>query len=147
MGEQYRKNLDVLIITKSYKDLLVFKSFIECDSIAPQSETNEFDSEYLKSLSSKYKYKYVVMDYDPAGIECAKKIEPFGFKVKWVSTDQVMVNNKLKVRDKDISDYTKNNGIEAGLDKTKEMFNELPKKYFRDDRITYLLKTKAEFTN
>jgi hypothetical protein len=146
MGEEQRTGKDVLIITKSMKDLLVFKTFVDCDSIAPQSETNDFDPKYLELLSKEYKYKYVVMDYDPAGIECANKLKKFGFKVRWLSKDQITVNDKIKVRDKDMSDYTKNNGIEAGLTKTKEMFNELPSKYFRDNRIPRLLEIKAEFT-
>lgn len=137
---------DLLIITKSMKDIMVFKSFMYCDAISPQAENVIISTEIVKKIKDRYKYIFVVMDYDPAGIEAAEKLENYGFKVRWVSQDTITVNGKSKVINKDISDYVKNKGIIAGLKRMKNMFSELPPNTFRDDRVKLLLQMKEELS-
>ena len=146
IGEKQAIRNDVLIITKSMKDILVFKTFINCDSIAPQAESVEFTPKVIGALKARYKHIFVVMDYDTAGITAAMNLEKCGFKVRWVSKEQVLINGKLKVKDKDISDYTKNKGIVAGLKRVKAMFSELEENSFRNSRIEYLLKLQIELS-
>lgn len=127
---------DVLIITKSYKDLLVFKSFMDVDVIAPQSESGSFTPEHIKFIQTQYSKVYVVYDYDDAGRIGAEKLsDAYGFIRRWVSTN---IDPKLnKPRDKDISDYNQNHGIEAGLHRMKTMFKELNATYFKEKRVEY----------
>lgn len=133
LGEQQLRGSDTLIITKSLKDVMCFYSLINCDCIAPQSETWHFSEELIEKYKSTYKNIFVVMDYDPAGIESATRLEAQGFTVKWVSQDQVLISGKMKVLDKDISDYIKHHGVEAGLARVKTMFPELGEALFKSD--------------
>lgn len=134
LGYEQVEGNDTLIITKSLKDVMCFYSLIKCDCIAPQSETWHFPEELIAELKAKYKHIFVVMDYDPAGIEAAERLEQCGFTIRWVSQDQVMINGKLKVLDKDISDFIKHHSIEEGLALVKTMFPELEETVFKSDR-------------
>lgn len=134
LGDQQVGDGDVLIITKSLKDLMGFKSLVKCEAIAPQSETWNWPDKIIEYIKANYRICYVVMDYDPAGIEAAERLRKHGFLIKWVSKVQILVNNKQVVVDKDISDFIKNNGMEEALTRVMEMFEELDKSYFRIDR-------------
>jgi len=135
-GWQQLKGYDTLIITKSYKDVLVFKSFMNVDVIAPQSESGSFTQEHIDYILSNYKNVYVVYDYDEAGKIGAKKLEDaYGFTVRWVST--IIDDGEDRPKDKDISDYIFNHGYQLGLNRMKRMFRELSPTCFRDDRVEY----------
>ena len=133
-GQQQLEGHDNLIITKSLKDIMCFYSLINCDCLAPQGEAWHFPDELVASLKEKYKNIFVVMDYDPAGIEAAERLEAQGFTVRWISQEQTLINGKLKVLDKDISDYIKNHGVDAGLALVKSMFPEIEESLFKNDR-------------
>jgi 5S rRNA maturation endonuclease (ribonuclease M5) len=121
------KHRNILIITKSYKDVLTFKALsedLEVDAIAPQSETITLDEEFVKVMKKRYNKIIVVMDFDSAGINAAEKLNnDYGFEIKYVSTDTVNINGKVKCLYKDISDYTVLNGIEAAKLKVKEIIS------------------------
>jgi len=138
---------DTLIITKSLKDILVFKSFMNVDVIGPQGESMGFTMKQLNYIKSNYRYVYVVYDYDTAGKIGAYKLEEEGFKVRFVSED---INLKIgKPLDKDISDYIDNHSFLSGVKRMKDMFPELNQDYFRLDRVAYfseLLKSLTENT-
>jgi hypothetical protein len=144
LGEEQCSREDVLIITKSAKDIQTFKSLIWCDSIAPQGEGQKFDPAYLEQLAKRYKHIFVVMDYDDAGRESVLQFANPEFKIRWVSTEQIMLNGKLTVLDKDISDYVYSHGVQAGLDHVKKMFPELGEDQFRNDRPDYFARLKDE---
>jgi hypothetical protein len=144
MGEQQMHRDDVLIITKSLKDVMTFRTFIDCDAISPQNEGVIFSKEKLTYYKERYKWIYLVFDYDPAGIAASKQFEDEGIAIRWVSKKQYTVNNKVKVKDKDISDYTKNNGLVAGFKRVKELFPELPIEQFREKRLDYLIKLQEK---
>ena len=133
------KGYDTLIITKSYKDILVFKSFMNVDVIAPQSESNSFNDDQIEFIKSNYKNVFVVYDYDAAGqIGSAKLKSQYGFSVRWVSTK---INPEIeKPDDKDMSDYIFNHSFKAGITRMQNMFPELNDSYFRLDRVTYFEK-------
>jgi len=135
-GWEQLQGYDTLVITKSYKDVLVFKSFMNVDVIAPQSESGSFTEKHIEYIKANYQRVYVVYDYDEAGKIGAKKLEDdHGFTVRWVST--LVDENLGKPVDKDISDYVFNHGYLAGINRMKKMFPELDEKYFRMDRISY----------
>lgn len=147
LGAEQCTRKDILIITKSLKDIMVFKSFMNCDAISPQAEGLHMSNEIVEKIKTRYRDVFVVMDYDDAGIEAAEKLEDYGFKIRWVSEDKVLINGKLKVRDKDISDYVQNNGIIAGFKHLKKMFHELPDSVFKEERVKLLLEMKQELSN
>ena len=147
LGEEQCSRTDVLIITKSAKDIQAFKSLIHCDSIAPQGEGQMFSAEYLYYLTNRYDSIFVVMDYDEAGRNSVTQFSNDKFKIRWVSTEEIVINNKNTVLDKDISDYICSHGVQAGLDHAKKMFPEIPVTLFRDDRPAYFTKLKDEIIN
>jgi len=146
LGEEQLRGKEVLIVTKSLKDIMTFKSFLDVDVISPQSESTGFSEEKLEFYRQNYKYRYVVMDWDDTGRASAAALEKEGFTVVWVDTKEIHVGNKIIVKDKDISDYVHHNGIEAGFLKLKAIFPKLPEKFFREDRVDYLLKLKENLS-
>ena len=145
-GWQQLEGRDTLIITKSYKDIMVFKSFMNVDVIAPQGESFNFNQDTIKFIQDNYEVVYVVYDYDEAGKIGAEKLEAHGFLKRWVS--KVINPKTIKVDDKDISDYISNHSILEGVRHMQDMFPELNvDKYFRFDRITYFSDLLKNLTN
>lgn len=137
-AEQLDGTSDTLIITKSLKDIMSFKSLMNVDVISPQSEGYVFTQQRIEYIKSTYKHVFVVMDYDPAGIAAANRLGGQGFIIKYIDTNLVKLNDKLKVRDKDISDFIKHNGVRAAFSMLLELFSELDSTYFRPERVQYL---------
>lgn len=120
--EQLTKKTDTLIITKSYKDLMVFwKTFNDLgtpiDIIAPHAESINLSKEFVQKVKITYKNIICVSDYDLAGVKFANQCKRHGFKYRFISTKRTKINGKFKVLDKDISDFTVNHG----LDETKKL--------------------------
>ena len=136
---------DTLIVTKSLKDVMVFRSFMNVDVIAPQSESANFDSAKLRFINEHYKNKYVVYDYDEAGKIGSQKLVEQGFIRKWVSTEAN--SETLKVDDKDISDYISNHSILEGVRHMQQMFPELNEDKFKFDRVQYFSNLLKTLTN
>lgn len=106
-----KSNNDTLIITKSLKDVMVFYEFIgdRYDVIAPHSETYIFTEALLQFFYAKYKRIIVIYDFDLAGVTGANKLRKRNldkFSVAFVSTKRISINGKIKVIDKDISDFS-----------------------------------------
>lgn len=119
------KYKNTLLITKSYKDLLTFKALAdgkEFDVIAPQSETVTLVPEFVDYIKKRYNRIIVVMDYDAAGVRAANKLKKlYGFESRFVSTERVSINGKLKCLYKDISDFALLKGITAGKIRVREI--------------------------
>ncbi len=151
MGKAQCKGNRPLIITKSMKDILCFKSLMNVDAVSPQGEGNTFDQSFIDWVNENYVDKgfdvFVVMDYDPAGIEAAGRLAEYGYKTKWISMKQVLVGNKLKVPDKDLSDYITNHSIRLAIDRLMDMFTELDSSIFRYDRIDYFESLKLRLAS
>jgi len=146
LGWQQLEGFDTLIITKSYKDIMVFKSLMNVDVIAPQGESFNFTTETIDYIKNNYKNVFIVYDYDTAGRIGAERLASNGFLIRWVSKD---INIKTaKIDDKDISDYIDNHSILEGLSHLQDMFPELnDDKYFRLDRIQYFSNLLRKLTN
>jgi hypothetical protein len=104
-----KSNNDTLIITKSLKDVMVFYEFIgdRYDVIAPHSETYFYRD--LSKVFICHKKIIIIYDFDLAGVTGANKLRkryPDKFLVKFVSTKRMTINGKIKVIDKDISDFS-----------------------------------------
>ncbi len=138
MGEEQMEGKDVIIITKSMKDIMTFKSFIDCDSISTQAETQFLPEWYINNLKANYKHIFVVMDYDATGIKAAEHYkDTYELSIVWVSTEAIKIGSKFKPVDKDISDFVHNNGIEKTFQKLKEMFPTIDS-YIKYNKLKYL---------
>lgn len=110
------EGVKVLIITKSYKDVMVFYKYfneylkIPVDVVAPHAESINLCPKFVEGVKENYDHIICVSDYDLAGIKFTKQCRNHGFAYKFVSTKRYNINGKLKVLDKDISDYRWNNG-------------------------------------
>ena len=86
--------------------------------IAPHTENYNFTDKMVKIINDNYKEVTVIYDFDRAGVNGANKLKRLhGWTPKFISTNRVFVNNKLKVIDKDITDLLAN----KGLTKTKRV--------------------------
>lgn len=125
-GLKQTKGYRTLIITKSMKDVMVFWKLIavmlglKIDIIAPAAESVDIDPEFVEIVKASYDNVYVISDFDRAGVifanRCKKK---YGYTPIFVSTERVLVNGKLKVLDKDISDYLLAHELEQTLNLIK----------------------------
>jgi hypothetical protein len=115
--EQLSGKPEILIITKSFKDLMVFwKRFnyslkIPVDVIAPHAESINLSTKFVNGVKENYKKIICVSDFDLAGVKFANQCKRYGFKTIFVDTDRKLINGKLKVVDKDISDYLTHHGL------------------------------------
>lgn len=120
------ENVNILIITKSYKDVLVFyKLFnkylnINVDIVAPHAESINLSNEFINIIKLNYDEVICVSDFDLAGVRFANQCKRYGFKYKFVDTNRVLINGKMKVIDKDISDYLVNNGFDSTINFLKQ---------------------------
>ena len=103
---------DTLIITKSMKDVMVFKVMFDflgtpIDCIAPHAESINLSEKFIKAIKERYKRIIIVSDFDLAGVkfaqQCRKKHDIQD--CKFISTTRHFIDGKMKVLDKDISDY------------------------------------------
>jgi len=112
-GWKQRRGKKKLIITKSMKDIMVFFVLLgkDYDIIAPHTEGYNFPQKYVDHINENYDEVYVIYDFDRAGVNGANKLRKlYKWKPRFIDTKRIMVNNKLKVIDKDISDYIANHG-------------------------------------
>lgn len=112
-GWKQRRGKKKLIITKSMKDVMSFFSILgkDYDVIAPHTEGYNFPPKIVAMINELYDEVIVIYDYDRAGVNGANKLKNlYNWTPKFISTKRVMINGKLKVIDKDISDYIANKG-------------------------------------
>ena len=67
---KYKHNF--LIITKSLKEIMFFRSHFDWDSVAGKSENTMIRRHMMLKLIQKYKYIYIWLDNDVAGIRAQK---------------------------------------------------------------------------
>ena len=89
---------------------MVFYEFLKgkYDFLAPHSENYNFTKLEIKWMKKMYKKVIVIFDYDLAGVMGANKLRKQDkdlFEVNFISTERLYINGKLKVVDKDISDF------------------------------------------
>jgi hypothetical protein len=114
--EQLNTENDILIITKSFKDLIVFDKYfneflnIPVSVIAPHAESINLSEEFIIGVKRIYKHIICVSDFDLAGVKFANRCKKRGFICKFISTKRTLINGKYKVLDKDISDFRINHG-------------------------------------
>lgn len=100
--EQLDISNDIVIITKSLKDVMVLHE-LGYSAIAPQSESDLISSEYMKYLQTNFKTIFLLFDNDDAGRKgSAKYLEEYPF------IKSRFINKHLG---KDVSDVSKRLGL------------------------------------
>jgi hypothetical protein len=106
---------DVLIITKSYKDIGVVNN-LGYPAISPQSETSWIPEDIMKDLRSRFKTIYLLFDNDKAGrMHSDKRIEENPDLIP------IFVPDDLGNDETDISDVR----LHVGFKETVEIFNHM----------------------
>lgn len=100
--KQLPKTGDILIITKSMKDVMCLYE-MGIPAISPSSESTFIPQHCLDSLRKRFKHIIVIYDRDRAGFQNVRKI------VHKHNLDFLFVHRKFK--SKDISDAVKNNSF------------------------------------
>jgi len=103
--DQLSLNGDLLILTKSLKDCMVYR-LLGYDAISLQGENNKLEKELYNKLIKRFPKIVINYDNDDTGIAATEKLST-QYNLDYFYIDDF----------KDISDYIKNNSIE----KTKEM--------------------------
>ena len=122
--EQLRNNNDLLIITKSLKDVMVLHT-MGYNAVAPQSENSAIPPKIIEHLKERFKEIVILFDNDTPGIEAAKKLaEKYDLKYIYLPLDDLVLYSI-----KDISDAVKELGIEVAEERIKQLLNEKKESY------------------
>ena len=89
---------------------MVFKKFLgdKYDVIAPHSETYIFSDTVLNWMYKNYDEIIIIYDFDLAGVMGVNRLRKRNlekFSYTFISTERIRINGKIKIIDKDISDY------------------------------------------
>ena len=107
---------DMLVITKSLKDVMVLSLF-GIPSIAPSSENTLIPEKVINEAKKRFKQLVMLYDYDDGGLIGVKKMqEAYGIEYKFIPKHYLDIYNV-----KDISDHIK----EFGKKDTKKLLKEL----------------------
>jgi len=117
--EQLPDSGDLLIITKSLKDVMTLHS-LGYTSVAPQSEQSTIPKKIMDNLKQRFKKIVIFFDYDDGGVEGAKKLSKrYNLKSVFIPKHYLEI---YKV--KDISDFRKEMSKEKTIELLKELFKE-----------------------
>lgn len=120
--EQLVDKSDLLIITKSLKDVMVLYE-LGYHAIAPQSELSSIPKIIMDHLKLRFKDIIIIFDYDEGGIQGAKKLsEKYSIPYKFIPKHYYDL-----YQIKDISDFIKEFGKESTLKMLKELLDEFKK--------------------
>jgi hypothetical protein len=118
--DQMPSSGDVLIITKSLKDVMVLNQ-MGYASISMQSEQSDIKAQVVNQLRARFKNILILQDFDYAGVCGVNKIrKKYGFIPFFIQSFKTRSNGL-----KDISDYVASKGFEAGKKLISELLNNL----------------------
>jgi hypothetical protein len=107
---------DLLIITKSLKDVMCIKVHNNISAISLQGEGNILDFNLFNKLKYRFKTIYSLYDNDIAGIKGANKLErDFGIKPLYIPKESNC---------KDFAEYCSNNTFEDSVNLLNSLINE-----------------------
>jgi len=115
------------IITKSYKDVLAFRS-LGLQAVAPSAESKLLTKDEFWFMKTKFDYLVSCMDYDRAGMRMAQMLR------KIYKIDPIMFTNgrynSLDFGSKDLTDFISKKGV----NEITEIITELFKEHYYDFR-------------
>jgi len=109
-----KTNEELLIITKSYKDVLLLKK-LGYYAIAPASETSLIDLEKIKEYKNQFNKVILNYDNDQAGKTNSM------FHATTYEIEEIFIPDGYP---KDITDFVKQEGLDAGIDLMEYLINE-----------------------
>ncbi len=118
--QQLDKTRDILIITKSLKDVICLES-LGYSSIAPQAESVLLKSEDMNKAKKIFKKIYTLFDYDNAGIHLAWQMRKLYGTEPLFLTEGLWKRKQGYLGCKDISELIKKIGINEINKKTKKL--------------------------
>ncbi len=105
--EQLNEQGDLLIITKSLKDVMLLRE-LGYDAIAPPCETSQIPEVIINNLKTRFKRIVIFYDNDKAGRAGAEKLnQTYNFSMIFLNGNEP----------KDITDYFKENGLESTVNR------------------------------
>lgn len=108
---------NTLLISKSNKDLHVWRKFVRCDLMTVQAEGSLPSLDFLlTNVRIPYKRVVIVFDPDPAGIEGANKLQNQLQSLSDIGTFVVKVWNWPDLETKDLDKYREVNGYKKTSD-------------------------------
>lgn len=114
--EQLEETGDLLIITKSLKDVMVLYE-LGYNAIAPQSELSSIPKIIMDHLMIRFKKIIILFDYDEGGIQGSNKLsEKYSISHTFIPKDYLDL-----YQIKDVSDFIKEFGKETTLKMLKEL--------------------------
>jgi hypothetical protein len=117
--DQLPDNGDILIITKSLKDVMVLRS-LGYYSISMQNEVSSIKDTVVQELYDRFNSIYILQDFDYAGVSGVNKLrKAYGFKYFFIQSFSNRSNGL-----KDISDYRKAMGEQKTKELLKNFINE-----------------------
>lgn len=128
--EQLPETGDLLILTKSLKDVMVLYN-LGYNAIALQSENDHLDKDIYESLCERFKNIVIFFDNDDPGIKSAVKLSE-KYDMRYIHLDSVL---HTVYNIKDISDYIKDFGWVSTVDCMNCLLNWLPSGLRKDNTI------------
>jgi len=116
--EQLPNKGDLLIITKSLKDIMVLYE-LGYTAVALQSENDKLNHKIFNNLSERFKKLVILFDNDSPGQEAAGKLSA-EYNIPYVMIDS---SNLTLYNVKDISDYIQTFGRDNTIKLLKSLFN------------------------
>lgn len=120
--QQLPANGEILVITKSMKDVLLYASY-GIPAIAPQAEGVVLSDEFIRELKSRFKFIASNYDFDRAGIRGAGKLRDIHGIIPLFLT-----NGKYKSKNygaKDLTDYRKKFGDAQTKELIDNVYNDI----------------------
>lgn len=93
-----------IIITKSYKDVVICREYLKTQSISFHGENHNINDKVINWLKNNYQNITLLYDNDDSGIKASNKL------VKLYNFNNIIIPKDI-YNTKDISDYIKNYGI------------------------------------
>jgi len=113
--KQLQETGDLLIITKSLKDVMVLHE-LGYSAIAPHAESHDIPKVIMQDLKKRFKHIVLLYDRDPTGMKGVRKL------VRKYGLDWMFIHKMHKL--KDISDFVKKHTLTEGNKLLKELLNE-----------------------
>ena len=106
---------EILVITKSLKDIMVYNEVFRISAISPQSENTEFSHIMMEDLAKRFKHIFINYDDDDAGHKYSN--------LRFQQFQSIIKKEIFVPKHKDLSGFIKNEGLLATQKLKQSMIN------------------------